>query len=335
MSTDLTDLIVAGPTGQLDPIPETITRELVATFLAGCKASTLATYRQSLGDFARFVNAARAEDAARILLGRAHGDANHLALLYRADLVQRDLAASTVNGRLAAVRSLVKLGRTLGLVSWTLDVANVKARAYRDTRGPGRDGVRAVMESAGSRGDAKGVRDLAILKLLHDLGLRRAEVVGLDVEHVDLDARLILVQGKGQNDRESCTLPEPTAAALKAWLDARGVDPGPLFVNFDRAGKGSRLSGRSVHRIVKRLGQQAGVHARPHGIRHAAITEALDRTGGDVRAVQKFSRHADVRTLQHYDDARQDLAGKVARLVADAASETEKPPASMFCPNVD
>jgi len=51
-------------------------------------------------------------------------------------------------------------------------------------------------------------------------------------------------------------------------------------------------------------------------LRHAAITEALDITRGDVRAVQKFSRHRDLRTLTVYDDNRRDLAGEVAKLVA-------------------
>jgi len=68
---------------------------------------------------------------------------------------------------------------------------------------------------------------------------------------------------------------------------------------------------------VRRLGAAAGVRARPHGLRHAAITAALDATGGDVRAVQKFSRHRDVRVLQRYDDNRRDLAGGVARRVAE------------------
>ena len=77
------DLITTEPTGRLDSIPGTRSRELVATFLAGRKPTTLKTYSQSLDDFAQFVKAARSEDAARILLGRAHGDANHLALLYR------------------------------------------------------------------------------------------------------------------------------------------------------------------------------------------------------------------------------------------------------------
>ncbi|HEX9485609.1 MAG TPA: hypothetical protein VF976_00965 [Gemmatimonadales bacterium] len=54
---------------------------------------------------------------------------------------------------------------------------------------------------------------------------------------------------------------------------------------------------------------------RPRGLRHAAITGALDLTG-DQRAVQRFSRHKDVRTLTIYDDNRQDLAGDVAWRVA-------------------
>jgi integrase len=68
---------------------------------------------------------------------------------------------------------------------------------------------------------------------------------------------------------------------------------------------------------VGELASKAGLsRVSPHGLRHAAITEALDLTGGDVRAVQRFSRHRDVRVLNIYDDCREDLAGQVARLVA-------------------
>ena len=66
------------------------------------------------------------------------------------------------------------------------------------------------------------------------------------------------------------------------------------------------------------MGESAGLKARPHGLRHAAVTAALDLTGGDIRAVQKFSRHRDVRVIERYDDSRQDLAGDVARRVAAA-----------------
>jgi integrase/recombinase XerC len=55
-------------------------------------------------------------------------------------------------------------------------------------------------------------------------------------------------------------------------------------------------------------------------LRHASITEALDATGGNIRAVQRFSRHKDVRVIERYDDNRQDLAGDVARKVAASVS---------------
>lgn len=111
-------------------------------------------------------------------------------------------------------------------------------------------------------------------------------------------------------------MPAPTKAALEACLAVRGSALGPVFVNFDRTSKGGRLTGSAVYFIVGELGTEAGLTVRPHGLRHLAITSALDLTKGDMRAVPKFSRHKDVRVLNAYDDNRQDLAGDVARLVA-------------------
>ena len=62
-------------------------------------------------------------------------------------------------------------------------------------------------------------------------------------------------------------MPAPTKAALEAWLQARGTEEGPLFVNFDRAGKGGRLTGPAVYFIVRRLGTKVGLTVRPHGLR--------------------------------------------------------------------
>jgi integrase/recombinase XerC len=153
--------------------------------------------------------------------------------------------------------------------------------------------------------------------LLHDLGLRRSEAVRLDVEDVDLPGNRISILSRGRSWKEPVTLPEPTRAALLAWLEARGSEPGPLFINFDRAGKGHRLTGTAVYHIVGRLGAKAGLSVRPQELRHLAITMALDMTDGDVHAVAKFSRHKDLRPLSRYRDNRQDLAGKVAALIAE------------------
>jgi integrase/recombinase XerC len=233
-------------------------------------------------------------------------------------MVDRGLKPATVNRRLAALRSLMTLANILGLVPWTLAVENAKAQAYRDTRGPGRDGFRALMAAtAAGQNPRKALRDVALLRLLHDMGLQRGEAVQLDMADVDLAGSRLFVLGKARAQKEPVTIPEPTRTVLVAWMEARGAAPGPLFVNFDRAGKGDgRLSGSAVYAIVRSIGAEAGLVVRPHGLRHLAITTALDLTRGDVRAVQRFSRHRDIRVLTVYDDNRRDLGGEVAALVA-------------------
>jgi integrase/recombinase XerC len=232
-------------------------------------------------------------------------------------LVERDLSASTIKGRLAAVLSLTKLARTIGLIDWTLEARNVKTRAYRDTRGPGVDGFRALLAHLALRDDEKSLRDRAIIRLLFERALRRNDVASLDVAHLDLDAGTVSILGKGNSERETLTLPDPTRRAITEWLAIRGTAPGPLFPNLDRAKKGSgRLTGAGIWALVTASGKATGQTVRPHGLRHAAITTALDMTRGDVRAVQRFSRHAKVDTLLVYDDSRRDLGGAVAKLVA-------------------
>jgi len=291
---------------------------LVALFLSGRSLRTLQAYRDDLQDYRALVGAPTLDAAAAHLLESGQGGANAAVLAYRAHLLERGLAPATVNRRLAALRSLLKLARTLGLVPWTLDVPAVRAECYRDTRGPGVDGVRRLLGALADRQDAKGLRDRVIVRLLYDLALRRAEVVRLDVEDVDLAAGTVAVLGKGRREKLVRTLPDATRAALAAWLAIRSTAPGALLVNFDRARKcaGCGLSSTSVYRIVRALGAGVGLAVRPHGLRHAAITAALELTGGDVRKVQRFSRHSDVRVLQRYDDNREDLSGEVAREVA-------------------
>jgi integrase/recombinase XerC len=296
-------------------------QRLLAAFLAGRSPQTVRAYRQDLADFAAFVGAASAPEAAQQWLACGPGAANERALGYKADLLGRGLAAATVNRRLAALRSLLKLGRTLGLVGWSLEVEGLRSEPYRDTRGPGRDGFRRMLSILARRTDAKGLRDWALLRLLYDLGLRRKEVVGLDMEDLDLEGATVMILGKGRTSKEKLSLPAPTRRALWDWLQVRGATPGPLFTSLDRAKKGDgRLTGSALYQIVRRLGAAVGLKTWPHALRHSAITDALDLTGGDVRAVQRFSRHRDLRTLLIYDDRRTDVAGDVARKVADAAN---------------
>jgi integrase/recombinase XerC len=181
-----------------------------------------------------------------------------------------------------------------------------------------------MLAGLADRPDAKGIRDGAIVRLLHDLALRRGEIVTLDVEHVDLERKALHVMGKGKTGRLWITMPTRTENAVRTWLDVRGSEPGALFTALDARSFGHRLTGSAIYAIVRDLGLKLGVKTRPHGLRHTAITSALNKTGGNTREVQKFSRHADQRTLGLYDDARRDMAGEIAEMVSDLTDGSEK-----------
>ena len=87
----------------------------------------------------------------------------------------------------------------------------------------------------------------------------------------------------------------------------------------DRAHWGHRLTGTALYQLVRKTAKAAGITKvlSPHRIRHSGITAALEATNGDVRKVQKFSRHADLNTLMIYDDNRRDVQGEITDLLAD------------------
>jgi len=295
--------------------------DLVAAFLAARKPSTVRAYARDLADFAAFVGRPSAGIAVEYLVGLPAGEAHALALGYKAHMIDRRLAPATINRRLAALRSLTKLARTLGRSAWTLATEGLRSEKYRDTRGPGLDGWRRLWAEAEAAGDGpKARRDRAILRLLYDRGLRRGELVGLDLADLELgaDPPAVTILGKGRAERERLTINAPTARALAAWVEARGSKPGPAFVPLDPGAGLGRLTGEAVRRVVRGLGRRAGLArpARPHGLRHAAVTRALD-LGRDIRDVAQFSRHKDIRTLLIYDDRRQDVGGDIARALGD------------------
>lgn len=296
-------------------------RRLVEAWLEGRSERTRQAYSEDLEDFRRFIGAEDASVAATALLSRGAGGANELVLAYRTAMVGRALASATINRRLAALRSLVALARLLGSVEWALGIENVKHERRRDTAGPGEDGVRALLAELEQRRGPKGTRDRAMFRLLLDLGLRRFEVVGLDLEHLELERARVSVLRKGKAERRWFHLPPKTVAALSRWLEVRGKEPGPLFTGF-RRGKGRRLAGDGLYRMVRALGSEAGVPGlRPHKIRHSAITACRDRAhkaGIPLEQVLDFSGHADVRTLQLYLDRDRNRQGELATLVSEA-----------------
>lgn len=299
-------------------------------FLAGRSPNTLTAYAKDLDAFAAYCRSLSTGDALSALVAMRPGDGNSLLLAWRAAMNDSGLTPSTINRRLSAVRSALRFARTIGATSWVPEVQGLKAQTYRDTRGPGIKGTQALLGSALTKPEQKSARDVAIIRCMFDLGLRRGEVAALDLSDVDRTGRVLWVLGKGRSQKEARTLPSPTLAAIEAWIDERGSvalrDEQALFVNVSRYMRGRRISGHGIYHVIRDLGDLAGIRARPHGLRHASITAALDNTNGDVRAAQMHARHANPQTTMRYDDARQDLAGKVSAGLADVLTMPTKGP---------
>jgi integrase/recombinase XerC len=306
----------------IDTDPDVIEQLLTDTRSPNTKRA----YEKDLKDFFLFV--AKREPDRDLVLAFLHLDGQQAitaVLKYKAHLVNtRRLSEATVNRRLAAIKSMVAMGRKVGVCAYRLDdIKGEKVVGYRDTSGVKPSEYAKIIELC-DRSALKGKRDYAILRLLWDNGLRLNEVVQLNVEDFDASRRVIDVLGKGKGTQKTIIgLSDKTAQAIADWLIASSrvnLRGKALFTGlgynkakftlerksdprFDR----ERINGQTIRHLVDSLSKGAGITKKmsPHRVRHSAITAVLDAAKGDFRKAQKFSRHADPRTLIKYDDNKQ------------------------------
>jgi integrase/recombinase XerC len=247
-------------------------------------------------------------------------EAYALVSRYKGELIQKGLKSATINRRLAAIKSLVAFSYNCGHCEFMLEaVKGEKLCAYRDTTGIDPEAFKRVL-SAIDRTSLKGIRDYALLMLLWSNALRRSEVSKANIGDFDPAAKTLRIFGKGKgNNSEFVSLGSGTVMAIEAWLEARGeTNPDKaLFCSVNAGYRDGRLCTQAIYTVVKERCQSAGITKvmSPHRIRHSAITAALEATGGDVRRVQKLSRHSSLNTLLIYDDNRKNHQKEVSDLL--------------------
>jgi len=170
------------------------------------------------------------------------------------------------------------------------------------------DEVFRLVEAPEEGRDTFAARDRAILELLYATGARVAELVALGLSDLDFDEEMLKVTGKGNRER-LVPFGSPAAEALQRYFPQRrellrqraqrghALEKDALFVNS----RGSRLTTRSVERIVSQYAQRAGIITRvtPHALRHSFATHLLEM-GADLRMVQELLGHASLSTTQKY-----------------------------------
>ena len=257
--------------------------------------NTVGAYRNDLESFTTFL----CNDyltMARDLIDLRRVD--HLTIrAYLAHLARRKLRRSSIARHLSALRSFFKYLMREELVE--ANPARGVATPKREKHLPSvlQTSDVAVLLEAPDLSTPLGIRDRAWLELLYASGLRISELVGIDIDDLQVRARLVKVRGKGAKER---IVPFGTKAqeAIRAYLQVRNApEQDALFVNYH----GERITTRSVRRLFNGYVRDASLRAgvSPHTLRHSFATHLLN-AGADLRAIQELLGHASLSTTQKY-----------------------------------
>jgi len=282
-----------------------------------------AALRAAVDEFAAYLRAERdrSEHTVRAYVGDLTSLVDHLARLGRTDLSGLDVAVlrswlarqrtqgrarTTLARRASAARMFTAWAHRRGLIDADPGSLLAMPKARRSLPEVLRVDEAATMLDAvaddASDRDPIAVRDLALLELLYATGIRVSELVGLDLEDMDENRRVVRVLGKGRKER-SVPYGAPAEKAVRDWLAIgrrRLAGPGAGRALFVGA-RGGRLGVRAARQVVHtRLRAVPGApDLGPHGLRHTAATHLLEG-GADLRSVQELLGHASLATTQVY-----------------------------------
>ena len=268
---------------------------------------TITTYRWCFKDYEAFV---MTQIGGTVLISHFTADT---CRGYQYDLAARGLQTSSIRVRLATLGSFGKWAlRRDKLPRNPIEVLTRPRRKARLPRVPRWETVERLL------GECTDARDRALVALMCYGGLRRAEIVALDVGDVAPGLGLRRVQGKGGAEA-AVPLPVVAQRIVQEYVEGRRVGSkptDPLFVSRFRTKGGSisevRMAGHRVWKITKAIGARAGVpELHPHAFRHSCGVELLRRSGGNLRAVQEHLRHADIQTTTVYTRLTQSDLQKV------------------------
>ncbi len=267
---------------------------------------TARAYSSDLVEFARFAEGAGAVEPSGV---------DHLMLRrYLAHLRDLRLSRATIARKLASLRTFFRFLVREGTLEENPAADMRTPRKERRLPAVLDEGqVRALIEQPDTS-DFLGLRDRAILEILYSTGMRASELVGANLDDVDLIGEVIRVRGKRKKERLA-HLGSYAIAALKNYLAQRRLEPRePLFdrraLIVNRFGK--RLTDRSLRRVLNKYFRQAGLQLRvtPHTIRHSFATHLLNH-GADLRSVQELLGHESLQTTQVYTHVSTDRLKKV------------------------
>jgi integrase/recombinase XerD len=271
-------------------LPEAVEEYLLALDVErGLSSNTIQAYERDLAQYLAFLDGAEPDQSS------VEG--------YVAYLRGEDLASSTVSRKLAAIRGLHRFLVIEGLRQ--TDPTLLLESPRRPEPFPKALTVDEAIHlvEAPDLTTIKGRRDSALLEFLYATGARVSEAVGVDLGHIDLEDKVVIVSGKGSKQR-LVPIGGKAVVAISRWLPDRlnllksSQRGDPLFLNL----RGRRLSRQGIFEVVRANARKAGIQDQkvsPHVLRHSAATHMVE-AGADLRTVQEILGHATISTTQIY-----------------------------------
>jgi len=279
--------------------PKTTVEKAVTNFVRALQERnasphTLKAYATDLAGFAEYVGPQGWSDIDHVLIRG-----------YLSSLYERGLSKTSAARTLAALRSFYKWLAQEGVVEHNPASLVATPRLPKTLpRVPTAEEVCNVLDAGMPEESGFPERDQAILELLYGCGIRNSELIGIDLDDVRWENEVILVRGKGRKERY-VPLGESAGEAVRGYLPARRkilekkkhLGEKALLINL----RGSRLTTRSVGRIVKQIAVMRGLspEVHPHTLRHAFGAHMLEE-GADLRAIQEMLGHERLSTTQRY-----------------------------------
>ena len=255
---------------------------------------TIKAYRTDLAEFSAYVGPQGWRDIDHVLIRG-----------YLSSLYERGLSKTSVARALAAIRSLYRWLAQEGVVDQNpAKLVATPKLPKKLPRVPTIEEVNTVLDSQMPESSAFAERDRVILELLYGCGIRNSELIGINLDDIRWSNEVLLVRGKGKKERY-VPFGDSAAAAVKDYLQSRQRVLGETKHTTERALlvnlRGSRLTTRSVGRIVKQIAVSKGLSpdVHPHTLRHAFGTHMLEE-GADLRAIQEMLGHERLATTQRY-----------------------------------
>lgn len=289
----------------------------VAVYLSQLSVSSRRTMRGALETIATLVSGGKLD---AVSFPWAELRYQHTQAIY-VQLSDR-YASSTTNKMMAALSRVLEEAWKLGLMSAedyhrAIAIERKTGQRLLTGRALSIGEVQALFHVCAQDESIKGIRDAALIAVLYSAGLRRSEVVALDLsDWNEIDNCLIVRSGKGDKDRTTY-LDDGATAALTEWFRWRGEEPGALFYPTR---KGSRLEKRRMtDQAVLDILQQRGKEAKltsfsPHDFRRTFASNMID-AGVDIVTVQNLMGHASPVTTARYDRRGEEAKRRAAGLL--------------------